>query len=376
MKVLIPITIFCFVMAYLSDKNSIVEIDKFGGKKYIKRDKIIFFLMAFGMAVFVGLRIRGNDTYAYRHIFNTMDTGFSAILKIDWQIISKSPGSTFICTVLKTLGATAQDYFMLFALFTVITYLWFIRKYSSDIFMSVYFFVTMGVYTFTMAAIKQTVAVAILVIATDRAINKKWIQFILFILIAELFHPYAFIYLVIPLLFFSPWSKKTYILLFCTAVIAFLLESLMGSILSMTESFGYKYDTNAFIGEGVNIFRVLVVWSPIVLSFLAKNELQKNTDRVAQLIINATMINAMIMFIALFGTANYFARLANYFLIFQTLSLPYLFKYFDAQSKNLLRHGCIILYFAYYYYDSAIANGGFDGNYAFMSLFAYIKQLF
>ena len=44
------------------------------------------------------------------------------------------------------------------------------------------------------------------------------------------------------------------------------------------------------------------------------------------------------MFIALFGTANYFARLANYFLIFQTLALPWMLSYFDYKSKKTLRY--------------------------------------
>ncbi len=375
MKVLIPITIFCFAMAYLSEMNSVVEIDEVGAKRYIKKDKIAFFLMALCMAVFVGLRIRGNDTYAYINTFERLGTGFNAVSKIDFGNISAAPGLTFVSIVLKTIGATSQDYLMIFALFTVITYLWFIRKYSSHTFMSVYLFVTMGVYTFTMAAIKQTTAVAFLVIATDRAINKKWLQFIIFVLIAEFFHPYAFVYLIIPFLFFKPWSDRTYAFLLGTVVVALLLEYLMSGIFAMTESLGYDYDSNSFVGEGVNIFRVLVVWSPIILSLFVRKELQNNTDRVAQLVINASMINAMIMFIGLFGTANYFARLANYFLIFQTLALPYVLNLFDKQSKSQLKTACVILYFAYYYYGSAIANGGFDVAYSFMSIFDYIKQL-
>lgn len=376
MNVLIPITIFCFVMAILSERNCVTEIDELGNKYYVKKEKVFFFLMTLGMAVFVGLRTWGNDTVTYKGIYEQLDTGFYAIAGIDWSNISRAPGLTFICILLKTMGATSQDYLMFFALFTIFTYLWFIRKYTSDIWLSVYFFVTMGVYTFTMAAIKQTTAVAILVIATDRAINKKWVQFLLFVIIAELFHPYAFVYLVVPFLFFKPWSSKTYFLLVGTVAVAFSLSSLLSGVLVMTDSFGFNYIEETFTGAGVNIFRVLVVWSPIVLSILVREDLKKITDRATQLVINASMINAMIMFIALFGTANYFARLANYFLIFQTLALPYLFRYFDAHSKIILKSACIVLYFAYYYYEVGVAHGGFDVNYEFMTFSEYIRQLF
>ena len=376
MKVLIPITVFCLIMTYWSDRNSTYQLNVYGAKEYIHKDRVIFFLMALGMAIFVGLRTRGNDTGTYQQMYEGLGNSLSAIAEIDWENVAATPGLTFCSTLLKSIGASFQDYLMIFAVFTVLTYLWFIRKYTSDLWLSVYFFLTMGVYTFTMAAIKQTAAVAFLVIATDRAINKKWWKFILWVAIAELFHPYAFVYLVIPLLFFRPWSKRTYFLLIGTILVAFSLSNLMSGILAMTDSLGYNYDTDAFIGDGVNIFRVMVVWAPIMLSFLARNSLSKNADRVAQVTINASMINAMIMFIGLFGTANYFARLANYFLIFQTLALPYLFRYFTFESKKLLKTVCIIAYGGYFYYASAIAQGGFDKGYAFMSFLDFIKQLF
>lgn len=376
MKVLIPITVFCLIMTYWSDRNSTYQLNVYGAKEYIHKDRVIFFLMALGMAIFVGLRTRGNDTGTYQQMYEGLGNSLSEIAEIDWANVAATPGLTFCSTLLKSIGASFQDYLMIFAVFTVLTYLWFIRKYTSDLWLSVYFFLTMGVYTFTMAAIKQTTAVAFLVIATDRAINKKWWKFILWVAIAELFHPYAFVYLVIPLLFFRPWSKRTYFLLIGTILVAFSLSNLMSGILAMTDSLGYNYDTDAFIGDGVNIFRVMVVWAPIMLSFLARNSLSKNADRVAQVTINASMINAMIMFIGLFGTANYFARLANYFLIFQTLALPYLFRYFTFESKKLLKTVCIIAYGGYFYYASAIAQGGFDKGYAFMSFLDFIKQLF
>lgn len=363
-------------MTCWSDKSSTYKLDGYGAKEYIHKDWIIFFLMALGMAIFVGLRTWGNDTGTYRQIYEGLGNSLSAIAEIDWINVSAAPGLTFCSILLKSIGASFQDYLMVFAVFTVLTYLWFIRKYTSDIWLSVYFFLTMGVYTFTMAAIKQTTAVAFLVIATDRAINKKWWKFILWVAIAELFHPYAFVYLAVPLLFFSPWSKRTYFLLIGTILVAFSLSNLMSGILAMTDSLGYNYDIDAFIGDGVNIFRVMVVWAPIMLSFLARSSLSKNADRVAQVTINASMINAMIMFIGLFGTANYFARLANYFLIFQTLALPYLFRYFTFESKKLLKTVCIIAYGGYFYYASAIAQGGFDNGYAFMSFLDFIKQLF
>src|SRR5699024_824095 len=97
--------------------------------------------------------------------------------------------------------------------------------------------------------------------------------------------------------------------------------------------------------------------------------------RISNYIINLTMVNAMVMFVGLFGTANYFARLANYFLIFQSLSLPLLFNYFTKQSKRVLIVAAILCYFLFFYYENTIANGRFDDVYQFIKVFDYIIRL-
>ena len=265
---------------------------------------------------------------------------------------------------------------MVCALFTVLTYLWFLRKYTTDIWLSVFYFITMGVYTFTMAAIKQTMAVAFLVIATDRAIEKKWLKYAFWMIIAELFHPYAFIYLAVPLLSFRPWSQNTSVLLAGTLVVSLFLSRFMGAIDDVTTVLGYDYDADAFSGAGVNIFRVIVVWVPLVLSYICRRQLHYSQNRVQNMIINLSMMNSVIMFIGLFGTANYFARLANYFLIFQCLALPMILQQFTASSERQLRILSEIGFFAYFYYAEAIANGRFDVNYRFISVADYFGQLF
>jgi hypothetical protein len=362
-------------MAYISDMNSSYEIDKYGVKKYVYKEKFFFSLLAIGMAVFVGLRTAGNDTY--RLMYEATSSNISDISQINWTSFASAPGLQFVCICLKSIGATTQDYFMLFALFTVCTDLWFVRKYSEDIWLSVFFFITMGVYTFTMAAIKQTTAVAFLLIATDRAIEKKNVRFIIWVTIAMLFHPYSFVYLIVPLLFFKPWTKRTYFLIAGSVLVALGLSRFMGGILDMTDALGGSYDDTAFVGEGVNIFRVLVVFVPVVLSFFLKNTFTDDEEnRTPYLIMNLSMVNAFVMFIGLFGTANYFARLANYFLIFQTLSLPWLLKQFVGKSKRIMLVGSLVCYFAYFYYGTVIANGVFDNEYRFTTLAEFFKQLY
>ena len=84
--------------------------------------------------------------------------------------------------------------------------------------------------------------------------------------------------------------------------------------------------------------------------------------------------NAEIMFIGLFGTANYFGRLANYFLIFQALCLPHLFKAFNETSRKLITSACIIGFLLYFYYANVI-NQNFDSMFNYVPFINYIKSI-
>lgn len=376
MKTLIPILAISLLLAFLSQQRSLRRVNSLDRVEYVCKDSFFFFLMAFAMAFFVGLRTRGNDTGTYRQMYEAMQPGADPIGLLLSTKLASSPGLNWLTAVLRNAGASTQDYFMVCALFTVLTYHWFLRKYTTDIWLSVFYFITMGVYTFTMAAIKQTMAVAFLMLATDAAIEKKWLKYAFWMVVAELFHPYAFIYLVVPFLSFRPWSSRTVLLLAGTLVMALSLNRFMGSIGDLTDALGFDYGENEFSGAGVNVFRVIVVWVPLVLSYISRKQLHDTQNRVQNMIINLSMMNSVIMFIGLFGTANYFARLANYFLIFQCLALPMILQQFTASSERQLRLLSEAGFLGYFYYAEAIANGSFDVNYSFISAADFFRQLF
>lgn len=83
--------------------------------------------------------------------------------------------------------------------------------------------------------------------------------------------------------------------------------------------------------------------------------------------INLTMLNGAIMFVGLFGTANYFARLANYFLIFQSLSLPWMLKKIGGRDRKMLTALMVLGFLAYFYYANVLAIP-FDQGFARLSL--------
>lgn len=323
------------------------------------------------LAGFAGLRIHCNDTGAYRH-------SYELITESSWDAADKSLGAnpifSWINYQLKMHGVSTQNFLMFWAFLTVGCYIIFVHGYSANYPLTIFLLFTTGCYTFTFAGIKQAAAVGIAAIAVMFALKKNWIPFVACVLIAALIHPYALMYLLVPFMEFRPWTKRTYWILTIFLAAGFLLRPLIGTVVNITALLGEEYTASSFTGEGVHIFRVLVCNVPLALSFLYRKKLFVNTSKTENLIVNLAMLNGVIMFVGLFGTANYFGRLANYFLIFQSLALPWMLKKIGGRDGKILTLLMVLGYTAYFYYANVIAIS-FDQDFARLSISEYLAQL-
>ncbi len=338
-----------------------------------RRHRLIFctLLIIILLAGFAGLRTRCNDTGAYRH-------AYELIAENSWDIADKSVGANplfnWINYQLKLHGVSTQNFLMFWAFLTVGCYIIFMHGYSANYPLTIFLLFTTGCYTFAFAGIKQAAAVGVAAIAVMFALKKKWVPFVACVLVAALIHPYALMYLLVPVMEFRPWTKWTYWMLAIFLAAGFLLRPLIGTVVNITTLLGEEYTVSSFTGEGVNVFRVLVCNVPLVLSFLYRKKLFTNSSKAENLIVNLTMLNGAIMFVGLFGTANYFGRLANYFLIFQSLSLPWMLKKIGGRDRKMLTILMVFGFIAYFYYANAI-NQPFDQEFARLSISEYLAQL-
>lgn len=338
---------------------------------YKQKISIIFVGMTLFLGGFWGLRITYNDTRTYR-------VGYEAVRTLPdfWNTfepsLSKDPGFNICNAILKTLGVSTQNWLMIYALITMGLYLHFIRKNRNNLSLNFYLFFCIGAFTFTGAAIKQSVATALCLCALPLAVEKKWIRYCVLIFIGSTFHMYALIYLLVPFLMFRPWTKKTLFLVIGTVIIAFSLQNLFGTINSITAALGDSRTLEEISGEGVNIFRVLVCNAPVMLAILFHRDIFKDSTRNENLMFNLSMINGCIMFIGLFGTANYFARLANYFVATQAITLPWMISKIDKKNRMFIQILMVIGYFIFFYYDCNVVYGKFANRFTRLRVMDYL----
>lgn len=163
-----------------------------GSKKFI----FVAFLL---MLCVMGLRdvtTVGNDsTTSYRY-------GFQSIANDEWSELYGSGEENYNIgfSYLTKLGyvVTSGDYQMfilLLSAFLMFSYARFVKKYSPSPLQSVLCFLGLLYFVFLFDALKQAVAMAILLFAYDAIIDKKPIKFILITLLAASFHFPALVFL-------------------------------------------------------------------------------------------------------------------------------------------------------------------------------------
>ena len=130
----------------------------------------------------------GTDTGAYTSNFrNSLNSDyyyFREELEYGYQFFEYS------------LLKITHNYFWLFfisSLIVVGSYLYIFKKESQDYLLSIFIFITFGFYLFYFNGLRQGLAMAIVALATPYLINKKFLKYVLIVIIASFFHKTALI---------------------------------------------------------------------------------------------------------------------------------------------------------------------------------------
>lgn len=362
----------CTVLAYLSERNN----QKIAGTDNVRKERIFSFILICWMILFSGLRTFYNDTHTYLKSFRE-SAFFPDILKnFNWDL-GNNPGFKILTAIFRTYTDNGNTYLLFASVVSLGISMGFVHKYTTNYPVSVFLFFTLGYFLFTMAAVKQTIAISIGLLAILAFFRGKKILYVVLILFASLFHTYILMYFIVPILFkMVPWKKGTYILIACTIVAAFAFNFLLGTIMNVTDFFGEGYSADAFVGEGINIFRVLVYFVPVVLSFIVRDDIQKKNSKEFNLFINFAIVCAMIMFVGLFGNANMFARLAMYFEVPIYVVLPWLiYKVGERIRFTFFTFFAGVFYSMYFYYMTVLSKP-FDEIFKYLTIGEYLRTIF
>lgn len=306
----------------------------------IKQDvvsKIIYYAILISLILFSGMRTTYNDTTAYTHAFTLTD-----VSNISLSTLFEGYGGFTLLQQLiyKYISVDPQMLLLLVSVILNVLFLSFIRNHC-EFFSESLFLYFIGIYVFTMAGIKQSIAMAISLVAIEKMINRKYIGFVFFIIIAMMFHPYIVVLLVLPFLKKKAWGKNTAFVLLVGIVAALNLDN----ILEFAGLIGKDYDIETFEDYTINPFRVVIEAIPIFVYLLSLRKIRiNNNNEYVTLGINMSLIRFFMIFLGLFFNPVYFGRIGSYFGVLDMIVIPIVLNKPELRNDRM---GAILKY-SYY----------------------------
>ena len=375
MTKILPILIGAMIWAYYTQTTT---IGKYGvEKRQSPLNRFLFFMLVLTLALPIMLRKTFNDTNAYIHSFQQADS-LAVLLESGELHILKNP----LFYVYESLVRTFSDNYMIFflfpAFFVQFSYLRFIRKHSSNFVIGVGLYLLLGAYVFSIAAMKQTVAMAILLYAVDLLIDRKYVAFYALVFLAFLFHTYAIAFVILPLFTVKPWTGRAFLLLLAVYIVMQNFDSVLQSFLEFANESGKDVASEEVIGAAaINPIRVAVyAVTPLLAFFLRGYLFEDEKDREHNILVNMSIITVAIMSIGLISAANMFARMGQYFEFGIICSLPWMLKKaFDKQSARFVGAVAIMCFVGYFCYANLVQIY-FDDHYGRHTVLEFIQSLF
>lgn len=316
-----------------------------GSMLSVKPNKFLTFGIISSFILVSGLRNNIGDTPFYMHTFK--------INEFTWEYVKTQDdmGFAILQMILKSYSDDPQILIFTTAFITNLLIIIGFYKYSRLFELSVYVYVTGGLFLVTMNGIRQCLAAAIIFSATKYLIEGNWLRYILAVTFASFFHQSALI--LIPIYFlvrFRAWTKATIVLLLSASLIVLGFNQFSTVLFSVIQDSQYGVYSQ-FNEGGANIIRVIVFSIPLIIAFFGREKLREIYPE-SDVIVNMAIIGLTFMIIS---TANWiFARFNIYFELYQIILISWIVKVFREKDQKLVYYVMLLCYLAYFIFESVI----------------------
>ena len=299
----------------------------------------------------IGMRTNVADTENYIEAFNGLSANFSGLFEIKY----KDKLFYQVATLVKMIAPNANAWLFFNAFMQMLFICITVRRYSEMPGVSLFLFIASVEIAYMFNGMRQFVAVTILFAGYRLLVEKKYIPYILLIVIAAQFHGTAYV-MVIGLLFsfVKPWSKLMYFIFAGLTVMMVFIEPVLSGMQIFFEDSKYQKEMAALLNsEGVNIIRAFVALVPCVLGFFFRKNKALFSKREYAVAFNMSVLNAVFFIAASIVGGNLMARFAEYFTIYQLLTYPALFKccFREGKERNIIVLVFSVLYCIWFWYQ-------------------------
>lgn len=333
--ILLFIIILCSFLDY--SKNKFIQ-------------KIFAFLTLLILIFFTGTRIEtGNDWISYLEFFENLNPEENLVTL---SLIAKfEPGYTFLNIIIKYLGGSLNEVFLLASFITIGFIGISIRKYTQLWFIPILLYLRYSYFQTNMMFVRQGIALAIFLYSIQFIKEKKMWKYFFLIIIASLFHISAIILFPIYFIANKSFSKRVFlILLFFSFIllplnlISFIsihipIDSIKSSVVGYVESdvWGKSSAISMSTIERLGI---------VIFGIYCYNSLKKKFNYFEVMFI-LYFVGVLIYFIS-FNSYVFAERFSIYFNVAAMFLLTYYISFFKHKIQKILYHFFLILFVSIY----------------------------
>ena len=266
------------------------------------------------------------------------------------------PGFYYLCKILSLISKNPQILIVFTSIFINVSVYHFIRKYSSNTFMSTILYILMNVFFSYMNVMREALAITILLYGFEFLLDKKYIKYIFFVIIASFFHTAAFASIIALIYFVLPPKRISYFVEILIAIITYIFYASFFNILSST--FGYSNYANGVFGMS-NYFGALIVFLEniiifsILFLFASGKEKVDFNKRKMEVLTVITIVYLWFEFLTL--RMVIFNRIYGLFIIYSIITIPELLNII--KKKNIFNYKVLLFVVFGVFFSSFIVIG-------------------
>lgn len=352
MKIFWILIFVSYVLMTIANRYPTLSFANGKKEKQYKPNKYIYIFITVMMILVSGLRYGIGDTGTYMYIFDSIPASISEYLSSN--VIKEDRGFYLIAAGVKQFISTdSQAVIFMMALITISLICYGLYKYTDDVKLAIFLFVTMGCFTTSMNGMRQYVATAILFNALPLIEKRKLIPYLLVVYLASTVHASAIVFY--PIYFFNRckgWGVSSYLLLL-GGILLYLTYNITGpmiaDVLGETQ-YGHYADSLLSNNQGANMLRVAVSFVPVAMSWFGKGRINKYM-KYGNIVCNLTILNFIFMLLA--NKYWIYARFCIYFNLYAILMLSYCIdNIFEKRSAKFVKLLCMACYIVFFWYDS------------------------
>ncbi|MGO2118134.1 MAG: EpsG family protein [Fusobacterium sp.] len=287
------------------------------------------------------LNLRQSDEYNYRMFFEKLVNS-----KINLSNAkSFEIGNYMVTWLMANIFKFSQSWIFLYSFITNYLFLRFIKIYIKPFWLGVFLYVTVGLYTFQINAIRSILAASILTLVVKPFIEENTKKVFLITLVAASFHFSAWI------MFFIYFFRKVFFLkkgVFFWLVLSFGVmlnfKKIVNIILIKTPYAYYLHRINSSNAYGVNMYRVgiFVILYILILFFYKKIKNQTKEDIFFEKCLK------ILLFFEIVSLSYVYVHRFNDLLYFSLIYLiPRILNTFEKKNKRILTIILVISFFIF-----------------------------